>query len=115
MARRAGRGTWCRIIPWIRRQRGKKSSQILLNDEECARLQLRFVRSALHLVTYLALHLVTYLDVGKFCDKSTETTLHEIYVQLFLRFSYSSKPSQSVSLIDSSKPSQFVLLIYELA
>ena len=53
--------------------------------------QLRIVRSGLHLVTYL--------NVGNFCDKSTETTLHEICVQFFLRFSDSSKPSQSVSLI----------------
>ena len=45
------------------------------------------------------LHLVTYLDVGNFCDKSTETTLQEICVQVFLRFSDSSKLSQSVSLI----------------
>ena len=30
--------------------------------------QLRIVRSGLHLVTYL--------DVGNFCDKSTETTLN---------------------------------------
>ena len=45
------------------------------------------------------LHLVIYLDVGNFCDKSTETTLHEICVKVFLRFSYSSKPSQSVSYI----------------
>ena len=53
--------------------------------------QLRFVRSDLHLVTYL--------DVGNFCDKSTKTTLHEICAQVFLRFSDSNKPSQSVSLI----------------
>ena len=53
--------------------------------------QLRIVRSGLHLVTYLA--------VGIFCDKSTETTLHEICVQVFLRFSNSSKPSQSLYLI----------------
>ena len=53
--------------------------------------QLRIVRSGLHLVTYL--------DVGNFCDKSTETTLHEICAQVFLRFSDSSKPGQSVSLI----------------
>ena len=43
------------------------------------------------------LHLVTYLDVGNFCDKSTETTLHETCLQVFLRFSDSSKPSQSLS------------------
>ena len=53
--------------------------------------QLRFVRSGLHLVTNL--------DMGNFCDKSTETTLHEVCVQVFLRFSDSSKQSQSVSLI----------------
>ena len=58
-------------------------------------LQLRIVRSGLHLVTYV--------DVGNFCDKGTETTLHEVCVQVFLRFS------------DSSKSSQSVLLIYELA
>ena len=45
------------------------------------------------------LHLVTYLNVGNFCKKSTETTSHEICVQVLLRFSDSSKPSQSVSLI----------------
>ena len=44
-------------------------------------------------------HLVTYLDVCNFCDKSAETTLHETCVQVFLRFSDSSKPSHSVSLI----------------
>ena len=53
--------------------------------------QLRIIRSDLHLVTYL--------DMGNFCDKSTERTLHEICVQVLLRFSDSSKPSQSVSLI----------------
>ena len=53
--------------------------------------QLRIVRSVLHLVTYL--------DVGNFCDKRTETTLHEICVQVFLGFSNSNKSSQSVSLI----------------
>ena len=53
--------------------------------------QLRIVRSGLHLVTYL--------DVGNFCDKSTETTLHEMCVHVFLRFFDSNKPSQSVSLI----------------
>ena len=37
--------------------------------------------------------------MGNFCDKSTETTLHEICVKVFLRFSDSRKPSQSVSLI----------------
>ena len=37
--------------------------------------------------------------MGNFWDKSTETTLHEICVQVFLRFSDSSKPSQSVSLM----------------
>ena len=50
-------------------------------------------------IVHSGLHLVTYLDVGNFCDKSTETTLHEICVQGFLRFSDSNKPSQSVSLI----------------
>ena len=53
--------------------------------------QLQIVRSGLHLVTYL--------DVGKIGDKSTEITLHEICVQVFLTFSDSSKPSESVSLI----------------
>ena len=53
--------------------------------------QLRIVRSGLHLVTYL--------DVGNFCDKRIEKTLHEIFVQGFLRFSNSNKPRQSVSLI----------------
>ena len=45
------------------------------------------------------LHLVTYLDVGNFCNKRTEKTLHEICEQGFLRFSDSNMPSQSVSLI----------------
>ena len=58
-------------------------------------LHFRIVRSGLHLVTYL--------NVGNSCDKSTETTLHEISVQLFLRYS------------DSSKPSQSMLFIYKLA
>ena len=53
--------------------------------------QLRFVRSGLHLVTYL--------DVGNFCDKRTKKILNEICVQGFLRFSNSNKQSQSVSLI----------------
>ena len=52
---------------------------------------LRIVRSGLHLVTYL--------DVGNFSEKSTKTKLHEIHAQVFLRFSDSSKPSQSVLLI----------------
>ena len=59
--------------------------------EEYAISQLLIVRSGLHLVTYL--------DVGNFCDKSTENTLHGIFVQVFLRFPDSRKPSQSVSLI----------------
>ena len=63
---------------------------------DCVRLeyaisQLRIVRSGLQLVTYL--------DAGNFSEKSTDTTLHEICVHVFLRFSDSSKPSQSVSLI----------------
>ena len=37
--------------------------------------------------------------MDNFFDNSTETTLHEICVQVFLRFSDSSKPSQSISLI----------------
>ena len=37
--------------------------------------------------------------MGNFCDQSTETTLYEICVQVCLRFSDSSKPSQCVSLI----------------
>ena len=36
--------------------------------------------------------------MGNFCDKNTKTTLHEIYAHVFLRFSDSSKPSQSVLL-----------------
>ena len=54
-------------------------------------LQLQIVRSGLHLVTNL--------NVGNFCDKRTEKTLHEICVQGFLRCSDSNRPSQSVSLI----------------
>ena len=60
-------------------------------DRQYAISQLRIVRSDLHLVTYL--------DVGNFCDKSTEITLHEICVQVFRRLSNSSKPRQYVSLI----------------
>ena len=62
-----------------------------IGSEEYAISQLRIVRSGLHLVTYL--------DVGNFCDKNKDTTLHEVCVPVFLRFSHSSKPSQSVSLI----------------
>ena len=40
--------------------------------------QLRIVPSGLHLVTYL--------DVGNLCDKSADTTLHEVYVQVYLDF-----------------------------
>ena len=40
--------------------------------------------------------------MGNFGDKRTETTLHGICVQVFLRFSDSSKLSQSVSLIYES-------------
>ena len=29
-------------------------------------------------IVHSDLHLVTYLDVGNFCDKSTDTTLHEV-------------------------------------
>ena len=52
--------------------------------------QLRFVHSNLHLVTYL--------DEGNFSNESTERTLHEISLQVFLRFSDSSKSGQSVLL-----------------
>ena len=45
------------------------------------------------------LHLVTYLDVGNFWDKSTDTTLHGVCVQVFIRFSASNRSSQSVALI----------------
>ena len=54
-------------------------------EREYAISQLQIVRSDFRLVTYL--------DVGNFRDKSTETTLHEMCVQVFLRFSYSSKPT----------------------
>ena len=37
--------------------------------------------------------------MGNFCDKSQETTLHGIFVQVFLRFCDSINPCQSVSLI----------------
>ena len=50
-------------------------------------------------IVHSGLHLVDYLDVGNFCDKSTKTTLHTVCVQVFLRFSDSSKPNQSVSVI----------------
>ena len=65
-----------------------KHTQVSINNPIS---QLRIVHSGLHLVTYL--------HVSNFCDKSTETTLHEICMHFFLRFSNSSKPSQSVSLI----------------
>ena len=73
------------MIRWLWNLLCNKTTQYAIS-------QLRFVRSSLHLVTYL--------DVGNFSDKSTEKTLHEICVQVFLRFSDSSKPDQSVSLID---------------
>ena len=70
----------------------EKDFNIQQNDElvhpQYGILQLRIVRSFLHLVTYL--------NVGNFCDRDPETTLHEICLQVFLRFSYSSKQSQSV-------------------
>ena len=68
--------------------RAKRSGKIIW---EYAISQLRIVRPGLHLVTYL--------DVGNFCDKRTEKNLHEICVQVVLRFFDSNKPSQSVSLI----------------
>ena len=71
------------------------NNSAIYGDRTYAISQLRIVRSGLHLVTYLG--------VGNFCNKSTKTTLCEICVQDFLRFS------------DSSKPSQSILLIYELA
>ena len=37
--------------------------------------------------------------MGNFCDKGAERTLYEIFVQVFLRFSDSSKSRQSASLI----------------
>ena len=37
--------------------------------------------------------------MGNFSDESTERTLHDICLQVFLRFSDSSKPGQSVLLI----------------
>ena len=52
-------------------------------------------------IIHSGLHLVTYLDVGNFCDKSTETTLYMLYeicVQVFLRFSDSSKPIHIINL-----------------
>ena len=51
------------------------------------------------LIVRSGLHLVTYLNVGNFCDKRAEKTLHAICVQGFLGFSDSNMPSQSVSLI----------------
>ena len=55
------------------------------NEFQYAISQLRIVRSGLHLVTYL--------DVGNFCDKRTETNLHENCVQVYLIFSI--PPSQA--------------------
>ena len=78
-------------VLWTWRFVDRKVRDTSLLFGEYAISQLRFVR--------LGLQLVTYLDVGNFSNKSTETTLHEICVQVFLRFSDSSKPSQSVSLI----------------
>ena len=74
----------CRSKTKLRWQNGKMRLQYAIS-------QLRFVRSGLHLVTYL--------DVGNFSEKSTETTLHAICVRIFLRFSDSSKPGQSVPMI----------------
>ena len=68
---------------------------IIINNRQNATSQLRNVQSGLHFVTYL--------DVGNFWDKSTETTLHDICVEVVLWF------------VDINKPSQSVSLIYELA
>ena len=38
--------------------------------------------------------------MGNFCDKSTDTTLHEVCVHDFLRFSDSRKPILSLSIIN---------------
>ena len=37
-------------------------------------------------IVHSGLHLVTYLDVGNFCDKSTETTLMKFVCKFFLDF-----------------------------
>ena len=73
---------------------GKCSQNVLygFSTQEYAKSQFLSVCSGLHLVTYL--------DMGNFCDKTTETTLHEICVVVFLRFADSSKPSQPVFLIN---------------
>ena len=81
---------------------GKRIGQ-KFNNIECAGYRLQFMSNQ-YVISQLwivcsGLHLVTYLNVGNFFDKSTETTLHDICVQVFLRFSDSSKSSQSVSLI----------------
>ena len=79
------------LIVFMNECNKSSSAEGELYEQQYAISQLRIVRSGLHLVTYL--------NVGNFCDKSTETTLHEMCVQVFLGFSDSSKPSQSVSLI----------------
>ena len=54
-------------------------------------LQLRIVRSGLHLVTYL--------DVGNFCDKSTETIYMKFVCNFFLDFPIPASQARSELLI----------------
>ena len=81
------------IQTWILLCRGRFRVLFYVhNMSQYAISQLRIVRSGLHLVTYL--------DVGNFCDKSTETTLHEIRVQVFPRFSDSSKQAKPIRIVN---------------
>ena len=43
-------------------------------------ITIRIIRSGLHLVTYL--------DMGNFCDKITETTLHKVCVRVIIFLDY---------------------------
>ena len=47
------------------------------------------------LQNFLGNRLTCMLKVGNFCDQNTGEALHEVFVQVFLRFSDSSKSSQS--------------------
>ena len=61
--------------------------QVETQKKQYAMSQLRIVRSDLHLVTYL--------NVGNCYDKSLETTLHEICVQVFLFLDFPYPASQA--------------------
>ena len=62
----------------------KKEGQIALYMLASLKLGNQYAISQLRFVRW-GLDLVYYLDVGNFSDKSTEITLHEICVEVFLR------------------------------